>query len=1157
MNPWEDLARRVPERLPCPGTAFAIEGVPETARPLVSAVLSAKSRAPVLVVLPAGAHRHAFAAELAWHLGAAGRAGDGVRVFPPLDVEPARGLSPHPGVLEERCETLWQVLEGKVRVVVTTASALLERLPRPDDFIGTLLDFRVRRDYSIPAIRAQLAAAGFSHEDPVTEKGEFSVRGGVVDIFPPGAAHPFRLDFFGDYLETVRYFDPDTQRSLGSVEAVTIPPMTLYPLRDKTAAALAPALEGFFADTPAGSRSQELADLLRQGEPFPGHEFLLPLAQRPEGFLTDYLGDAFLVLDVGARIDAALDDVFTRHARDAEAALAGGIPTLPPEANFHAPAAVLAGCGNMSRAFFRDFTEESKEEHLLLPGTPTSSFLGDFAGLARYLLATREHVLFVLSSEGRCARIHHLLDEYEIPHAWKPSFRWEDLQLGAGRGIVIATGPLDRGWRFPSLSLAVFGTHDIFPKATAPSEAPRKAPKSAFFSDFRDLKPGDAVVHLDHGVGIFRSLEKFVAAGVEQEFALLEYAEKAKVYVPVERMDLIQKYSGAEGVTPELDRLGGVAWKKNREKVKKALRDMADELIRLYARRSVAGGFPFPRDDAWMREFEDMFEHEPTGDQVRAIREIKVDMESDRPMDRLLCGDVGFGKTEVAMRAAFKAVSAGKQVAVLAPTTVLAFQHYNTFLSRFASFPFTIELLSRFRKPAQIKATVQDTSSGKVDIVIGTHRLLSKDVVFRDLGLLIVDEEQRFGVTHKERIKAMRAEVDVLTLSATPIPRTLYMTLAGIRDVSVIETPPKDRLSIQTQVLKSSDAAVEDAIRRELGREGQVYFVHNRVETIYRRAAHIQTLVPDARIRVAHGQMSEKELETVILDFMLHKFDVLVSTTIIENGLDIPLVNTLIVDKAHMFGLAQLYQLRGRVGRSSRRAYALLLVPALDALSDVSRKRLAAIRDFTELGSGFRLAALDLEIRGAGNVLGAEQHGHMLTVGFETYCRLMEEAVKEIRGEAYVAPETLDIQLQVKLRIPEDYVPHEGARLQMYKRIASLSDERDVDDLLSEMKDRYGPCPEMVGWLFEFARIKIMAQQMNIPSVHRRQDEFRIQFTPESRVDPQAIFQLIRDLPGSSFSPTGLLKAHLPCTSVSDLFRGLGGLLKTLSAEPTAHRAES
>src|SRR5687768_391425 len=584
-----------------------------------------------------------------------------------------------------------------------------------------------------------------------------------------------------------------------------------------------------------------------------------------------------------------------------------------------------------------------------------------------------------------------MLADYQVPAA--PIDRGEDAHASA---ILVAVGHLSKGFRLPGAALQLWAETDVFDEERVTHERRRSAAKT-FLSDFRDLKVGDLIVHVDNGIGVFVGLKK-IAVGLEtQEFMELRYAGEDKLFVPVERLDLVQKYTGAS--RPALDKLGGTTWEKAKTRVKKQMRDMAEELLKLYASRKAIPGHAFSPDSHWQREFEDAFQWDLTVDQANAITDIKRDMESPTPMDRLLCGDVGYGKTEVAMRAAFKAVMDGKQVAFLAPTTVLAFQHQKTLSERFAGFPVTIDMISRFRTKAEQDQIVRDLGAGKVDIIVGTHRLLSKDLQFKDLGLLVVDEEQRFGVTHKERIKQMRRKVDVLTLSATPIPRTLNMSLVGIRDMSIIETPPKDRLSIQTNVVKFDAALIGGAIRHELERGGQVYFVHNRVESIFSIGDLIQRLVPEARVIVGHGQMAEDELERAMLDFINKKYDILLATTIIENGLDIPNVNTILINRADRYGLSQLYQLRGRVGRSDRPAYAYLLIPPEATLSPVAKKRLAAIREFSDLGSGFRVAALDLEIRGAGNLLGGEQSGHIETVGFEMYMKLLEQAVRELKGE--------------------------------------------------------------------------------------------------------------------------------------------------------------
>ena len=1133
-----------------PGRPRRVCGCPDTAHPMVAAAVLAASGPPVLLVARDTAHAERLAAELAWWLGRDGRPAGAVALLPAHEADPYRGLSPHPRILAQRSQAIWQLLDNPPDALVTTPECLLDRYPPPETYIARLLELRLQREIPLPEIRRRLIDAGYAAEDPVTEPGEFAIRGGVLDVFSPQLAHPIRVEFFGDAIESLRAFDPDSQRSIQMLDAVTIIPMTPGPAGPDYLAALAEAAARRFAGEADSGALAEILEPLAGAVPAPGHEHLAPLLGPAAAGLWDYLGPdrpaVLFVDDIAGRL-AGFQDVQAERYREAVAA---GRPALPPSDHFHPAEAAGALIDQPACVHVESFPTEGAAA-ITLRVTPTTSFLGNFTGLAQHITGTREHILLVLSSRGRCERIHDLCEEYGITHRWLEELRWADLDLSAGRQVIITQGPLERGFRLPDLSLAVFASDDIYPRGRrrrAELPARRFASISAFFSDFRDLKPGDYVVHVDHGVGIFRGLERIAVAGTEQEFAHLEYADRAQLYVPAERLDLVQRFAGSENTAPSIDRLGGATWQKTRARVKKSLQDMANELIRLYARRSSAPGFAFPADDHWQREFENMFEFEETPDQWTAIQDIKRDMESPRPMDRLLCGDVGYGKTEVAMRAAFKAVGAGRQVAVLAPTTVLAFQHLNTFRNRFASFPVRIELLSRFRSARQQKAVLADLAEGKVDVIVGTHRLLSKDVVCPRLGLLIVDEEQRFGVRHKERIKQLRSDLDVLTLTATPIPRTLHMGIVGIRDISVIETPPKDRLSIQTQVIRFAEDAIQEAVRQELARHGQVYFIHNRIETIHEISARIRELVPEARVVIAHGQMPESELERILLAFIAQEYDVLLSTTIIENGIDIPLVNTIIINHAHRFGLAQLYQLRGRVGRSNRRAYAWLLVPSFEQLTDPARKRLAAIRDFTELGAGFRLAALDLEIRGAGNLLGAEQHGHIEAVGFEMYCRLLEEAVRELKGERYLPPERLKLNLHVKLRIPADYIPQEEERLRLYKRIASAADTAALQELRAEVRDRYGAFPEVLEYLFEYMQLKLLATQLAVLSIERRQDEFRIQFSEDSPVDTDRLIRKIEAGEPLAFAPGGFLILRRTFSSIPEMFQHLKSTLLELRA---------
>jgi transcription-repair coupling factor (superfamily II helicase) len=703
----------------------------------------------------------------------------------------------------------------------------------------------------------------------------------------------------------------------------------------------------------------------------------------------------------------------------------------------------------------------------------------------------------------------------------------------------------------PEAHLAIFGARDLFDEAESIVSKPQRlrSKTSAFLSDFRDLQVGDYVVHIEHGIGQYQGLKDIAQDDGNSEFMLLEYAEGARLYVPLTRLDLIQKYRSSEGAKPALNHLGTAAWAKAKARVRKAMKDMADELIKLYAERKAAKGHAFSPASEWMREFEDTFEYTETEDQAYAIADVKRDMESSQPMDRLLCGDVGYGKTEIAMRAAFKAVNDNKQVAVLAPTTVLAFQHFETFKQRFAPFPMNIEMISRFRTAKQQKEILQKLEAGKIDVLIGTHRLLSKDLKFADLGLLVVDEEQRFGVRHKERLKQMRKEVDVLTMSATPIPRTLHMSLVGLRDMSVIETPPKDRMAIQTVVASWDDKLVQFAMEQELDRRGQMYFLHNRVESIWEIAAKLQALAPRARIIVGHGQMSESELEKVMLKFMHHEADILVATTIIENGLDIPLCNTIIVNRADRFGLSELYQLRGRVGRSNRRAYAYLLVPADVELTPLARRRLAALKEFSDLGAGFKIAALDLELRGAGNLLGGEQSGHIEAVGFELYTQMLDRAVRELKGETAAEEVETQLNLGLNIRIPADYIAEENQRLRMYKRVAAVERESQLTDVRAELQDRYGEPPAAVRNLLEYASLKLLAVKVGVIAIERKKDSVTVKFRQDAAIDPAKLAQFVSSQKGAQFTPDGMLKFALKATSAGEVLNQLRSLLEQISAE--------
>jgi transcription-repair coupling factor (superfamily II helicase) len=967
----------------------------------------------------------------------------------------------------------------RARLVVASAASLLPRVTSPRRLSGAGLTLTPGQEISPVDLADLLAAAGYTRQDPVDESGEFCVRGGVMDFYPAGAPQPIRLEFVGDTIESIRTYDPATQRSSGAIDQASIVP-----------------LQELLGDGQAEDRSATFFDYVA-------------IAGRPAVLVSEPDEVRAHGLKLSEQIQASYGEALEKGTR---------VPAPSELVIDWATAEARLEGATLLEALSVDETREARH----IACQPAIEFNGRVPDWVAEIRRGRERgdtMVFVAHSPGRAERTIELLADYEIYAV--PIEGAEDAHTAS---VLVGTGRLSRGFRLPDAGLQIWAETDVFEEERAVHERRRSATRT-FLSDFRDLKVGDLVVHVDHGIGVFVGLKRIELGIDAQEFMELRYAGDDKLFVPVERLDLVQKYTGA--TRPALDRLGGTTWEKAKTRVKKAMRDMAEELLKLYAARKAVPGHAFSPDTHWQQEFEDAFEWDLTPDQRTAIRDIKGDMESPGTMDRLLCGDVGYGKTEVAMRAAFKTVMDGKQVAFLAPTTVLAFQHLRTLKNRFAAFPVRIDMVSRFRTKAEQKQVIEDLAAGKVEIIVGTHRLLSKDVQFRDLGLLVVDEEQRFGVAHKERIKRLRRRVDVLTMTATPIPRTLNMSLAGIRDMSIIETPPKDRLSIQTNVVRFDQAVISRAIRTELERGGQVYFVHNRVESIYSLGNLIARLVPEARIGIAHGQMSEESLERVMVDFVAQKYDVLLATTIIENGLDIPNANTMIVNRADRYGLSQLYQLRGRVGRSDRRAYAYLLIPPEDSLSPVAKKRLAAIREFSDLGSGFRVAALDLEIRGAGNLLGGEQSGHIEAVGFEMYMKLLEQTIKELKGEEIEDEIRANVNLRVDLRIEDSYIPDMNQRLTVYRRMAAVRKPDELDRLMDEVRDRYGAPPESVLNLAEYASIRLLSDEIGLESVDREGQFVVLKFGADTKLDPGWLYRLVQQRGDVRLIPPASLKLDL------------------------------
>jgi len=1085
-----------------------------------------------------------------------------VVALPARDVLPFQNLSPHPELQEERATALWKIATGKAAIIVSPIAATAIRQQSAEYYADLARTIRRGESFDLDNLLGHLNTVGYASSDVVEMPGQYALRGGILDVYSPEAERPVRIEFFGDEVESIRRFDPSSQRSSNPMDEALLLPLTETPVTDQLLGAIHTRLSGKRIEG-----SEEIVEAaVRSGgvTVFPGWEFYAPVAGAGHSIF-DLLPRAVVLVDEPDLLRTEFDRFWTRVAEMHERSGVGNL--VRPEDLYLTPddwwkqIASTTGADIEHLGITRSEDEGSAVTFLT---QPTPRFHGAVPSMleeVQKLTRDGKQVMFAVPNTGEVERLADIFTEYNA------SFRLGSRTRGGESyadetsyftGDVLTTtlakAYVPDGVLLPDANLAIFGARDLFDESDTVASRPQrqKSKVSAFLSDFRDLQVGDYVVHVEHGIGQYQGLKEINQGDGNAEFMLLEYADGARLYVPLTRLDLIQKYRSSEGAKPALSHLGTQAWAKTKARVRKAMKDMADELLKLYAQRKMAEGHSFPAGNEFVREFEDAFEFNETDDQAQAITDVMRDMESTQPMDRLLCGDVGYGKTEVAMRAAFKAVSDNKQVAVLAPTTVLAFQHYETFKQRFGPFPVTIEMISRFRNAKQQKEILQKLEAGKIDILIGTHRILSKDLKFTDLGLLIVDEEQRFGVRHKERIKQMRKQVDVLTMSATPIPRTLHMSLVGLRDMSVIETPPKDRMAIQTVVASWDDKLIQSAIEQELERGGQVYFVHNRVESIWEIAAKLQELIPKSRVIVGHGQMSEGELEKVMLKFMHHEADILVATTIIENGLDIPLCNTILINRADRLGLSELYQLRGRVGRSNRRAYAYLLIPKEVELTPIARRRLAALKEFSDLGAGFKIAALDLELRGAGNLLGGEQSGHIEAIGFELYTQMLDRAVREMKGEA--APDEAETQLNLGLniRIPAEYIPEENQRLRMYKRVAGVETESQLSDVGSELKDRYGPPPAAVRNLLDYASLKLLCMRVGVNAIERKRDSVTFKFRQNAAVDPEQLARFVSAQRGAQFTPDGMLKFVLKANAADDVLRSLRTVLEQLASEEAA-----
>jgi transcription-repair coupling factor (superfamily II helicase) len=1070
--------------------------------------------------------------------------GQRVLLYPSWDIAPFEKISPSSEVMGQRWKGMYQWMADPVPgIVVASLRAAIQRVPPREVLQRFAFSISPAQEFQREELIDRLEGMGYTRLSLVTEVGEFAVRGHLVDVFSPSAAAPVRVEFSGDRVDSVRAFDPDSQRSSEPLERALVLPVRevlFFPeFIERATQKLAADLP---ADPALRESAGELLEKVQQGIPFPAVEFYQPYFYPSLESFFDYLSPQTVIfLEEPPELEEGLAH-FWEEAEEAWQHASGRGEFWPAREALYLSQEEFAGRSrNLSQVALQGLEVEGEEPRLrletdsnerlrseLLSSKSEEGILQLLAQRIRSGEAKGVTTVLVCFSMRSAQRLGEMLEKHNLRvQILTQKFSSWTFADSVGWDGTLLIGDLSRGFIFGRAGLAVITESELFGEKR-PRRRPATPLKDHALVAFSELQVDDYVVHANHGIGIYRGLLKLKLGAEEHDFLLIEYRGGDKLYLPVYRLNLVQKYVGGGANGPRIDQLGGISWEKAKKRVKNSLRELAEELVKLYATRAVIKGNAFSPADETFKEFEASFEYEETPDQMQAIENVQADMGRERPMDRLICGDVGFGKTEVALRASFRAMMDGKQVAMLVPTTVLAQQHYQTFCQRFAPYPFRVEMFSRFRSPAEQKQILEDLSKGKVDLVIGTHRLLQRDVSFRDLGLLIVDEEHRFGVKHKEKLKHIRSNVDVLTLTATPIPRTLQMSLGGIRDLSVIETPPEDRLSIRTYVTEFDEEVIRDAIRRELRRGGQVFFVHNRVQSIEAMERFLRKIVPEAHLAIAHGQMPERDLERVMLAFVKKEVDLLLTTTIIESGLDFPSANTIIINRADKLGLAQMYQLRGRVGRSKERAYAYLLVPGLSVMGSDARKRLQALQEVSDLGSGLRLAMHDLEIRGAGALLGDAQSGHIAAVGYDMYLQILERAVQELKGEEVVEEVEPEIDLPIPAFIPGDYMEDINQRLVFYRRFSTARSEEEVEEIAEELRDRYGPIPPVLENLLEVMNLKLLLKKAGVRHVSTEKGKVVLAFDAHSPVDPTRLVAIVAQAQGKQeFTPQGHLRFRL------------------------------
>lgn len=1105
------------------------------------------STGPLLVLCHDNETVERFKRELAYFC----NQGNAMEVFslPDWETLPYDNFSPHQDIISDRLNALYHLPQLSSGILVLSITSLMHRLPPHSYITANSLNLKVGQTLDLTEMRRQLSLSGYQAVESVVDHGEFTIRGSILDVFPMGSNHPFRIDLFGDEIETLRVFDPETQRSHDQVSEIRLLPAKEYPLDAKGITAFRSNFQELFD---IDLRQCPLYQDVSEGINSPGLEYYLSLFFQELNTLFDYLPESTTLVRVGDLARHGQDFWLDVESRYQERQVDRFRPVLKPTQVFVPVDAVLTELKRFKQIEFKAHSQSQSLETSPLPNFGASAqSLQPFVEVKNFIDQHKPKILFCAESAGRRETLIELLRQAQISP--KICNSWQEF-LSAKERCLITVAPLDQGLWLPKRNLVAISESQLFGDRVAQRRRRKRSISNTEFiiKSLTELRLNDAVVHSDHGVGRYRGLETIVTDGQANEFLMLEYAGNAKLYVPVASLHLISRYSGADQDNAPLNQLGTEQWQKLKRKAAEKIRDVAVELLDIYARRQAKKGFNYSIDQLEFEKFSASFPFEETADQESAIDAVVNDMKNDLSMDRLVCGDVGFGKTEVAMRAAFIAVSNNKQVAILVPTTLLAQQHYESFKDRFAEWPFVVEVVSRFKTNSEQDAVLEQVKQGKVDILIGTHKLLHGAVVYKDLGLLIIDEEHRFGVRQKEKLKSLRADVDILTLTATPIPRTLNMALSDIRDLSLIVTPPAKRLSVKTFVRESQDSLINEAVSRELLRGGQVFYLHNEVKTIVRAAEHLQELIPQARIGIAHGQMAEKELEKVMADFYHKRYNILVCTTIIETGIDIPSANTIVIQRADKFGLAQLHQLRGRVGRSHHQAYAYMLTPRITEMSADAQKRIEAIQAASTLGAGFTLASHDLEIRGAGELLGDEQSGHMQKIGYSLYTEMLEEAVAAIKSGK--APDvsldhdkSIDINLRIPALIPEEYLPDVHTRLIMYKRLASTKSQDELEDLQVEMIDRFGLFPEPLKRLISVTALKLNAQRYGIRKIDANIRTGRIEFAPDTCVDPLSLVTLIQSDP-MTYKLSGANQLHFnhECDDPEDKLAFIAGVLGKL-----------